>query len=157
MGSGIAGNAGNVSGGEQEALGGLDPGARVGEAGVSADGVDDAHGRGLDAVDTFEKMIEDCADVMAAEFVEACCAGVTIDHGPLRQLEELLNGGGAVPVDEQLLDSFPVRMMANGAFAAVTLEIGRRRRGWNSAGLGGAKTPLDVRGSSSSHGSSPQD
>lgn len=85
----------------QDAPGGLDPGAGICEAGVSADGGDDAQGRGFDAVHAFEKMIEDGADIVAAKFVEAGGAGVTIDDGPVGQLVKLLNGGGAVPVDEQ--------------------------------------------------------
>lgn len=146
-----------MSRGEQESPGGLDPSAGVGEAGVGTDGIDDAHRRGFDAVHTFEEKIEDESDVAAAELVEADGMSVAINGGPIGQVEQALDGPGAVPVDEQLLDGLSFGMIANGAFAPVTLEIGRGRGAGDGAGLGGAKTPLDMRGSSSSHGDPPQD
>ncbi|HEV2298996.1 MAG TPA: hypothetical protein VGR72_10815 [Candidatus Acidoferrales bacterium] len=54
---------------EQEALGGLDPATRVREARAGADGVDNAHRRGLDAFHAFEEMIEHSADVVPAALV----------------------------------------------------------------------------------------
>lgn len=56
-------------GGHSDALFGLEPATRVREARVGADGVDDAHRRGLDAFHAFEEMIEHGADVVPATLV----------------------------------------------------------------------------------------
>lgn len=127
-----------------DALFGLDPLVRFGEAGIGANGGDDAVGGWRDVGDTFEKEIEDSAKIVAALGVEADGASVAIDGTPVEGVVDgklAANGLRGVPVDEKLLDGFAVRVVADLAFAAMALEIGSRGRAgfWFGAVLASAQ------------------
>lgn len=110
-----------------DALFGLDPLVRLGEAGIGADDGDDAVSGGLDAVGLLEKEIEDGAKIFAAAGVEAGGACVAVDGGDVERriiAELIVDGFRAVPVDEKVLDGFAFGVAADFAFAAMMLEIG---------------------------------
>jgi len=52
--------------------------------------------------------------------VEAGGVGMVVDGGAVLEKEAAVDGGGAEPVEEHLLDLFAIGVVANGAFALVT-------------------------------------
>lgn len=104
----------------------FNPVVLFGEAGIGANGGDDAVGRRRHVGRILEKMVEDGTKIFRAAGVESGGAGVSIDGGPVEDMtngEFAANGLRAVPVDEKFLDGFAIGMIANLALAAVALEI----------------------------------
>src|SRR5690348_12154915 len=129
--------------GDDDLLGGIVPLAVVVEAGgVGAGGGHDGGGSGSDVAGLFENVFEGEAKIAAADFVESDGVSVAIDGDPgdaeavggvvagvfggVGGVVEIVGDGrGAVPVDEEVFDGFAFRMAADGAFAAMTGEVGR--------------------------------
>jgi len=111
----------------------------VDAGGVGAGGGHDGGGSGSDVAGLFENELEGEAEVAAADFVESEGVSVAVDGDPGDvvfveggvvivvggAVDEIGDGIGAVPVNEEVLDEFAVGVMADLAFAAVTGERGR--------------------------------
>ena len=124
-------------------LGGIVPVAGgVDAGGVGAGGGHDGGGSGSDVAGLFENVFEGEAKVASADFVESDGVSVAINGDPgdaqaiggvvagvfggVGGVVEIVGDGvGAVPVDEEVFDGVAFRMAADGAFAAVTGEVGR--------------------------------
>lgn len=143
--------------GDDDALGRIVPVAvGVDAGGVGASGGHDGGGSGSDVAGLFKNVLEGEAEVAAADVVEADGVSVTIDGDPGDAeaagcgfiagvfsviggvVEEVGDGVGAVPVDEEVFDGFAFGMAADGAFAAMAGEVGSmvdESRGRVEAGL----------------------
>lgn len=114
----------------------------VDAGGVGARGGHDGGGSGSDVAGLFENVLEGEAKIATADFVESDGVSVTIDGHPGDAeavggviasvfgviggvVEEVGDGVGAVPVDEEVFDGFAFGMAADGAFAGMAGEVGR--------------------------------
>lgn len=115
--------------GDLDAALGFDPFVGFGEASISAKDGDDALSGRSDVVGVFEDEFQNSAEIGAALGVKSGGAGMTVNGRPIEPIAAVefdLDGLRTVPVDEELLDGFAVRMLADEAFAGVALEVGLR-------------------------------
>src|SRR5690348_2129985 len=102
--------------------GGLGPADGVAEAGVGADGFYVRCGSEFDVFAAFEDVLDGEEIIAAAHVVEAGGVGVAVDDADVIEMEVLDDGAKIAPVSESFLDLFAIRMIADGAFAAVAFE-----------------------------------
>ena len=105
-------------------LGRIEPLAVVVDAAVGAGGVEDVAGGGPQVVGVFEDGLDYAAEILAAEFVEAGGAGVTVDGLAIPEVVGAADVIGADPVDEIAFESGAIGMMADETFAGVALGVG---------------------------------
>ena len=124
--------------GDDHAFDGLGPAAVFGNAGMGFDGADDAVGSGSDGLGLFHDEFEGAARTSGALLVEAKGARVTVDDAAVAKLEFISDGGGALPVEEGLLDDVAFGMAANGAVRFVMIEADVARFALFEADIGSA-------------------
>lgn len=111
-----------------DAFFGFNPGVVFGQSGVSADDGHDALRRWSDGGGVFENEVEDGAEIPGTFGVEAEGARVAVNGWPVEAriaVEFLGDVARTVPIDEELLDGFAVRMAADLAFAGVMVKFRR--------------------------------
>lgn len=108
--------------GDDGAVGSVDPFAVVGEAGVGADGADEAVRGGLDVLGALDDEFEGGAEFALAKNKEAEGVSVAVDEGTVGEVVMLADLIGAAPMEEVLLDPAAVRMPADDAVALVATE-----------------------------------
>lgn len=109
---------------------GLDPFARIGEAGICAYGPDEAGGSDdFNVVGAFDDVFEGETNVPAALSEEASGMGMAVERAPIREIKLLGYKFRTDPVEKGFLDSVALGVFADGAFAAVTFEGGRASGG----------------------------
>jgi hypothetical protein len=106
---------------------GLDPLAVFAEAGVGAAGANERVGGGKDAGGFLEQVLEHGAEIPAALGEQAKRAGVAVDGGDVGQTKVVGDVARTVPADEIEIDHLAIGMIADGAFATVTLQGGTGR------------------------------
>lgn len=103
----------------------LDPAAVFAEASMCADGANDAVGGGGNAFSLLHEEFEAAAGAGGALAVETEGARVAVDDAAVGELEVVGDGGGALPVEECLVDGVAFRVAADGAAGCVVVEVYR--------------------------------
>ena len=98
--------------------------AVVVDAAVGAGGVEDVAGGGPQVVGVFEDGFDYAAEILAAAFVEARGAGVTVDGLAIPEIVGAADVIGACPVDVIAFEGGAIGMMADEAFAGVAFGVG---------------------------------
>ena len=101
----------------------LDPFARVGEAGIGADGADDAFSCWTGAFGLFDDQSEGEAKIAAAPRKKIERMGVAVDGEAFGQFEFSADFGDGVPVEEGFFDGLALRVLADAAAALVMGNI----------------------------------
>jgi hypothetical protein len=103
---------------------GLGPVNIFAEAGVGADGFDIGRGGELDVIAVLENIFDGEEIIAAALVVETGGRGMAINDAAVFESKMVSDPPGTAPVNELLLDFCAIGMMADDAFAAVTVERG---------------------------------
>ena len=106
-----------------DALGGIDPAAFGGEAGVGAHGAEDHVAGDLDVVNLLDDGIERGVGVLPAAPGEAGGVGVAIDRGVVNQLVLSHDLARVAPEEVVGFDFFAARVAADTALAGVSEEV----------------------------------
>jgi hypothetical protein len=101
----------------------LEPFARVSDAGIGADGVDDGFGGGRDRLGLLDDQPESEAEIAAAAREQTKNAGVAVEGGASRQMEFASDIGNFAPFEEGFLDGVAFGMAADAALAAVLRDV----------------------------------
>lgn len=109
-----------------DAAGRLVPLARIREADIGANGGDNSGSGGRGLLGGFDDVFEGREQVAGAKLGEARGMGMAIERGIAEvELIALHDFTGTVPADEGSINGLTFGVIANGAFTAVTFEIGR--------------------------------
>ena len=119
----IALSAYGAARGDDDVRGRLDPFARVGDAGVSADGADDTFGRWGNVLGLLDDQSQGEAEIPAALREKTEGMGVAVDGGASGELEFVGDAGNGAPVEESFLDGVALRVLADAAAALVVGKV----------------------------------
>lgn len=109
---------------DQDLFAGLAPAAVLVEASEGADGADDAIGGGANVLSLLDDVAEGVLGASEAAFKEADRVSVAVNYEAVAEIELIGEVGGPPPVKEGLLDGVTLGVVADGAVALVTGEIG---------------------------------
>lgn len=111
------------------AAGRLDPAAAVVQAIARADGLDDAGRSGSRVSGAFDDAMQRAAHGLIAGLLETHGDGVAADGVGGGKIEFIGDVHERNPVHEELLNGSAILVLADGAFAGVTLCFGEERIG----------------------------
>ncbi|HKW89587.1 MAG TPA: hypothetical protein VJN21_12615 [Candidatus Acidoferrales bacterium] len=112
----------------------FDPLAVVGDMSVDAHSTEDRVAVDFRSAHAFENAFGDDAEILPAASHEAGSVGVVIEGGATGEFILFRDTRRLAPTEEIVLDLFALRMIADGAFAGVAIEIGSARGGSAAGG-----------------------
>jgi hypothetical protein len=90
---------------------------------MGADGTDDGIDRDLGLGGPLDELIKGGEDIFTADLVQTGGAGVAVDGARVGELVLVRYAPDFAPVEEIFLDGLAVRVMADGTFASVAVEM----------------------------------